>query len=607
MLNWRLYRAAFLPVLLALGIVAFSLTASPSPLTSSLAPDAFDGPQAFAELNSLAREFPDRRPGSRGDDELAAHISHEIEGLGGTAGGGFTVRTRRFGAQTIDGERTLTTVIAQRPGSTDETPIVILAHRDAAVVGNGRAELSGTAVLLELARVLAARETRRTIVLVSTSGGSGGDAGAADFAANRTEIGQRVGLDAAIVVGDVAGARARAPAVIPYADSLGSAPLQLQRTLDYAITQQTGSNPGAPSTLGQLAHLAFFFTVGEQGPLDASGIPAVLVQVSGERGPSPRDGVDEERVEEFGRAVLSAVDALDVAPDLPSAMQTGVVVQRKTIPAWALRLLVGTLLLGPLIVTADGLARARRRRGPAGRSAARSALWALSCAVPFFLAAVFARLLGELGIIGAAPRAPVPPSALPFDGAAARAVVAVGLVLVLAWMLWPALLRRLGSEVRADSETAGLAVLLVLLGVAFIVWVVNPFTALLIVGALHLWLLIASPEIRPRPLASVALVAIAMMPLALLVSFYADELGLGPGEVAWTAVLLLAGGHVGIAGALLWSVGLGCAAATVMLALSSGRSAQRAGPEDQGEITIRGPLSYAGPGSLGGTESALRR
>jgi hypothetical protein len=25
------------------------------------------------------------------------------------------------------------------------------------------------------------------------------------------------------------------------------------------------------------------------------------------------------------------------------------------------------------------------------------------------------------------------------------------------------------------------------------------------------------------------------------------------------------------------------------------------------EITIRGPLSYAGPGSLGGTESALRR
>jgi hypothetical protein len=32
-------------------------------------------------------------------------------------------------------------------------------------------------------------------------------------------------------------------------------------------------------------------------------------------------------------------------------------------------------------------------------------------------------------------------------------------------------------------------------------------------------------------------------------------------------------------------------------------------PEDEGpqDVTVRGPVSYAGPGSLGGTESALRR
>ena len=28
---------------------------------------------------------------------------------------------------------------------------------------------------------------------------------------------------------------------------------------------------------------------------------------------------------------------------------------------------------------------------------------------------------------------------------------------------------------------------------------------------------------------------------------------------------------------------------------------------DTTQITVRGPVSYAGPGSLGGTESALRR
>ena len=73
------------------------------------------------------------------------------------------------------------------------------------------------------------------------------------------------------------------------------------------------------------------------------------------------------------------------------------------------------------------------------------------------------------------------------------------------------------------------------------------------------------------------------------------------------AVLLVAGGHVGFAAALLWTLALGCAAATVMLAVTISSPSLGSGGEDDDEITIRGPLSYAGPGSLGGTESALRR
>src|ERR1700730_8373114 len=110
MLNGRLYRAAFAPFLIALAVAAFSLSAPPRPLTSTLAPDAFNGSLAFAELNGLAGEFRDRRPGSRGDEALGAHIVRTLEGLGGAAHGGFSVRTRRFSASTIDGERTLTTV-----------------------------------------------------------------------------------------------------------------------------------------------------------------------------------------------------------------------------------------------------------------------------------------------------------------------------------------------------------------------------------------------------------------------------------------------------------------------------------------------------------------
>ena len=41
--------------------------------------------------------------------------------------------------------------------------------------------------------------------------------------------------------------------------------------------------------------------------------------------------------------------------------------------------------------------------------------------------------------------------------------------------------------------------------------------------------------------------------------------------------------------------------------LAPRRSTTRDDSEEPREITIRGPLTYAGPGSLGGTESALRR
>jgi len=266
MLNGRLYRVAFVPFALALALAAFSLTARPLPLTSTLAPDAFEGAPALTELKRLAAEFPERRAGSPGDEKLAAKIAQTLEGLGTAGHGGFQVRTHHFQAQTVDGEKTLETVIAQRAGSSGAAPLVILAHRDASGArGAGgfpsEAELSGTAALIELARVFAARETQRTVILVSTSGGSGGDAGALDFA--EEGLSPSTPLDAAIVLGDVAGVNEHKPFVVPYSDGFGSAPLLLQRTVAGAIAQNVGGNPGAPSAIGQLAHLAFPFATGE--------------------------------------------------------------------------------------------------------------------------------------------------------------------------------------------------------------------------------------------------------------------------------------------------------------------------------------------------------
>ena len=54
---------------------------------------------------------------------------------------------------------------------------------------------------------------------------------------------------------------------------------QLQRTVADAIKHEAGIDPGAPSVIGQLAHLAFPVAPGEQGVLAAAGLGAVLVQV----------------------------------------------------------------------------------------------------------------------------------------------------------------------------------------------------------------------------------------------------------------------------------------------------------------------------------------
>lgn len=598
MLSGRLYRAAFVPLLLVLVVAGFSISDRPPPITSPLAPDAFDGADAYRTLTALASGFPNRRPGSTADDAIATFVqrafSHPAGPLQGTftvgAAQPFVVSQRSIDAQTIDGKQSLTTVTAERAGQSSHR-IVIIAHRDAAA-RSSEAELSATAALIELARVFANRETQRTLTLVSTSGGSGGDAGAADYAAH---VGGPV--DAVIVLGDLAGARASKPFVVPWSNALGSAPPQLQRTLEDAINQEVGVPPGGVSVLDQFAHLALPFTTTEQGVLGAHGLPAVLVQVSGERGPQPYTPVSQDRLQNFGRAVLRAVYALDGGPDIPSAPSAVILAQRKVIPAWAVRLLVAALMLPALLTTLDGLARVRRRRESIGRWLG----WTLACAIPWALCALFVIVLGRSGAIPA-PGAPVAPWALPVSATARNALVAATLVLVLAWTGWALLIRRVGLGGAPASAAAGISLLLVIDALALLVWIANPYTAILLVPALHLLMPVADPALRPRRWAALALALAGLLPLAGVVAIYAHQLGMGPIEVAWTALLLVAGGHVGPLAALLWSVALGCMVAAAMIALRGRRL-----PEELPAVTVRGPSSYAGPGSLGGTESALRR
>ena len=75
MLDLRVYRAAFVPAVLAAVITAFSLGSPPRAATTTLAPDAFQSSRAYAALRDLADSYPSRRPGSPGDEALLRVIS----------------------------------------------------------------------------------------------------------------------------------------------------------------------------------------------------------------------------------------------------------------------------------------------------------------------------------------------------------------------------------------------------------------------------------------------------------------------------------------------------------------------------------------------------
>lgn len=593
MLDARLYRAALVPVILAIVVAAFSLQNRPVVLGTTNVPDAFDSARASATLDDLVSRFPDRRPGSTGDNGLAAYVA---DALGRRAEGNqdpFQVTSRRFDAQTIDGRQTLTNVVATRAGAPGPG-LLIVAHRDAADSGS-RAQLSATAVLLELGRVFADGRLSRTTTLVSTSGGSGGNAGAAQAV---KELPGPIG--AVLVIGDMAGATVRTPMVVATSGTRGQAPLQLQRTVSAAVRAEAGMDAGILGPGQQFVRMALPFSPGEQGTLLRDGLPAVTLQVSGEQGPAGEDALAPGRLALFGRVALRAINALDEAPRLQTAAADDIVSGDKVLPGWAVRVLVASLLLAPLLVAIDACARVRRR----GERVLVWAVWTLATALPFALAAAVIVLMGTTGVLAIHPPAPVLPDVVPV---AAAPIALTLLVFLLGWGVRHLVGRSLmvGASSLREEEGAGPALLLVVAVAAWVAWIVNPFAAALLVLPAHLWIPIVAPAVRVRRGLGVFLVFVSLLPVAAVLVSLADQLGYGGGGLpafAWALLLGVAAGQPGAAAWLLWSVVFGAAVSVVIVAVRG-----QPDPQARPDVTVRGPVSYAGPGSLGGTSSGFRR
>src|SRR5438093_1801229 len=377
--NGRLYRGTWLLVGLPLLVAAFSV-ARPTPLPRAFLP-AFDGEATLTLAKDLA-DRPYRQPGSAGALGAAGWFRDQL------APYGLPIRTERFSAVIPGrGKVELQNLVAEAVGRSPRT-IVVMAHRDNDGRGPGANDnASGTAMLIQLARAygvppgLPSGQLRpnHTILFVSTDGGAYGGVGAAWFAAHspfRNDVAGVINLDS---VGGNRRIRLEFGGDIPREPS-GT----FLQTIAARVSAQTGRPPARPSALRQLIDLGFPFSLYEQAPFLAQGIPAVTLTTAGDNPPNPvgdtKDRLRADRLGQVGRAAQAALGTLDEGLEFTQGTSTYLYLGSRLIQGWAVELVLIAFLLPFLATSVDLFARCRRRHialGPALRAyRSRLAFWA---------------------------------------------------------------------------------------------------------------------------------------------------------------------------------------------------------------------------------------
>jgi hypothetical protein len=585
----RVYRAAFVPALLVLVLAAFSLESRPRPLPQGLAADVlFDGNLAAEAAAEIVERRPDRRVGSLGDRGMAADVGAQLQRRG------FQVERQRF---TNDGEEMLN-VIGRRAGRS-QRQIVIVAARDASGVPDAIGSAADTAALLEFARVFEGRPTRKTLVLASVDGSTRGDVGAEELV-NR--LGDPDQIDGVLVISDLASPRGRGPLLVPWSNDTRRAGIGLQRTVADSIRQELDRRVGSNGTLGQLVRLSFPIGLGAQGVLLDNGYEAVRISGSGELppgGPTGVDQIDEDRLGGLGRGALRAVTAIDQGGTPERGPGSYVLAVSQVMPGWIIALLALTLQIPVLVAVVDAFARARRRREPVGIWFR----WLGACLLPFVASLLLAVLLALTGGTPEPPPAPPAPDDYPLDGSALA--VLLGLTATVALPMWAGRFLVVRSEPALRDRTApgaAVAACLTMSGAVLVLWFLNPYASLVLIPAAHLWLLATLSNPPPPRRGRLALVWLGLLPPAVVALYWMLALSVDPLSGAWYLVLLVTGGSVGALTALVGCVWL----ATLVVVVGLARAGEDE-PEEPVEERppVYGPGAYAGPGSLGGTESAL--
>lgn len=600
MIEPRIYRAAFLPALLALVLVAFSLESPPRGLDQGLAADAlFEGDSAVKTVQSIVDAAPDRHAGSAGDRATARRVADVFRASG------FTTKSDRFD----DDDRNLVNVVGRRAG-TSSREVVVLAARDSAGKPDAPGSAADTAALMQFAQVFEGRALRRTLVLASVDGGEVGDAGARRFVDQLAEPGD---VEAVIVLSDLGARRSRGPLVTGWSNSVTRAGIGLEKTVTGSLREELGRVPRQEGTVAQFVRLAYPIAPGGQAaPLEA-GIDAVRVGGAGEVSRDTGGGVGEVNADRYGalgRSVLRMIATLDGSGRQPKrGSESFVRLGGMVLPLWALKLLALALALPALVASIDALARARRRREPVGPWFG----WLAGNALPFVVALVLVWLMALVGLITDAPPAPLDPARVTLDGAAVAALCVTALAAVATWVLMRTRLVRASAPPDATSPGAGSALSLALAALVFVMALFNPYAALLLVPAAHLWMLATLTGVRRST--TVVLAVVGAVPPLFVFVYYCWRLGLSPARGGWYLLLLVTGNQPGLLTTLAGVGLLALLASVAAIAVARVRRGDdgerergsRRGRAEEPRPSIFGPGGHAGPGAIGSVGSSGTR
>jgi hypothetical protein len=545
----RIYRAAFIPAFLAFVVAMFSLQSRPPAVPQALAADIlFDGRIARAAAERLADAHPDRHPGTGANGLVADQVTRGLRAQR------FTVSVDRFEDEGTD----LVNVVGRRIGASTRQ-VVVVAARDADRIPDLAGSAADTAALLEVARTLEGRATRKTVVLASIDGSTLGAAGARRLA---RQLGDAGPVEAVVVISQSGVSPADGSLLVPWSETTLRSGLGLQRTVGESLRQELerGGAGRSPGTFSQFGRLAFPLGIGDQAPFIDAGFNTVRLSGSGELPPKGQPELDEDRVGAVGRATLRTVFAYDAAGRVDAGPSSYLLVAQSLLPRWSVALLVATLLLPLLAASIDSFARVRRRREPV----VPWLRWIGLRVLPFLVALAVAEFLVLVGQADNPPPVPLPPAASPLDGAAGLTLGICALFFAGTWFAAARYTRGQTLYVTGPGAAAALALVMALAAIA--VWAVNPFAALALLPAFHLCLLTtASPVPAPRAVA-VALVLGGLLIPALIALDVLARLDLGPLSGLWYGFRLVTGHHVGLYSAVLGALLLVCFASALRIA-----------------------------------------